>query len=106
MSIANRDRSAALARLYDLDVSVDPGDVDLYLALAARVGGPIVELCAGSGRIAVPLAVAGYNITAVDLDDAMLDRAARRATYEGPDVEARFRRVYGDLRSVAIPGAG
>jgi len=46
----------AIARLYDLDLSVEPGDVDLYRALARRTGGPILELAVGSGRIAVPLA--------------------------------------------------
>ena len=29
-----------LARLYDLDLVEDPGDLDLYLALAGRTGGP------------------------------------------------------------------
>jgi hypothetical protein len=33
---------AALARLYDLDLAVDPGDLDLYRALASRTGGPIL----------------------------------------------------------------
>ena len=48
-------RGDALARLYDLDLVEDPGDLDLYLALAARTGGPILELAAGTGRLAVPL---------------------------------------------------
>ena len=39
----------------------DPGDVDLYLALAKRTGGPVLELAAGSGRLAVPLAEAGHQ---------------------------------------------
>ena len=51
----------ALARLYDLDLVEDPGDLDLYLALAARTGGPILELAAGTGRLAVPLAAAGHR---------------------------------------------
>ena len=38
----------ALARLYDLDLVEDPGDLDLYLALAARAGGPILELAVGT----------------------------------------------------------
>jgi SAM-dependent methyltransferase len=66
---------ARLARYYDLDLEDDPGDLPLYLALAARTGGPILELGAGSGRLAVPLAAAGYDVTAVDLDPAMLARA-------------------------------
>jgi SAM-dependent methyltransferase len=72
-----RGRAAAdaLARLYDLDLSEDPGDdLALYLALAERTGGPILELAAGSGRIVRPLAAAGYEVTAVDLDPAMLAR--------------------------------
>ncbi len=65
----------ALARLYDLDLAEDPGDdVDLYLALAERMGGPILELAAGTGRIARPLADAGYPVTALDVDPAMLAR--------------------------------
>ena len=43
---AGRESGAreALARLYDLDLVDDPGDLDLYLALAGRTGGPILEL--------------------------------------------------------------
>lgn len=73
--------AAALARLYDLDLADDPGDLDLYLALAARAGGPILELMAGSGRLAVPLAAAGHVVVGVDRDAAMLARA--RAAGEG-----------------------
>ncbi len=66
---------AALARLYDLDLAEDPGDdLALYLALAERTGGPILELAAGTGRIVRPLVAAGYDVTAVDLDPAMLAR--------------------------------
>lgn len=65
----------ALARLYDLDLAEDPGDdIALYLALAERTGGPILELAAGTGRIVRPLAAAGYQVTALDNDPAMLGR--------------------------------
>jgi SAM-dependent methyltransferase len=70
--------ATALARLYDLDLAEDPGDVDLYLALASRAGGPIVELAVGSGRIALPLAEAGHDVVGIDRDPAMLERARRR----------------------------
>jgi len=99
-------RAAALARLYDLDLAVDPGDLDLYLALAARTAGPIVELCAGSGRLLVPLAEAGHEITGLDLDPTMLDRARARSAAAGPAVTRRVRLVEGDLFSGAIAGAG
>ncbi|HYL40838.1 MAG TPA: class I SAM-dependent methyltransferase [Candidatus Binatus sp.] len=91
----------ALARLYDLDLSEHPGDVELYLALAARTGDPIVELAAGTGRVAVPLAVAGHHVVGIDVDEAMLTRARRRATIaEGraPGTEARLRWLVADAR--------
>jgi SAM-dependent methyltransferase len=97
--------SAALARLYDLDLEDDPGDLDLYLALADRADGPVLELAAGSGRIAVPLASAGHEVTGVDLDPAMLDRARRRAAAAGlPD--GRLELVEADLLDVRLPRAG
>jgi SAM-dependent methyltransferase len=66
---------AVLARYYDLDLLDDPGDLPLYEALSRRTGGPILELAAGTGRVAIPLATAGHAVTAVDRDRHMLDRA-------------------------------
>ena len=88
----------ALARLYDLDLSEEPGDVELYLALAQRTGGPIVELAAGTGRIAVPLAEAGHRVVGVDLDAAMLARA--RSRIETAGVADRIELVEADMRAV------
>ena len=96
----------ALARLYDLDLVDDPGDLDLYLALAARVGGPVLELGAGSGRIAVPLAAAGHAVTAVDIDPAMLERAAARRARTGASVADRLDLVEADLLDLALGAAG
>jgi SAM-dependent methyltransferase len=100
------DRAEALARLYDLDLAADPGDLDLYLAMAARTDGPIVELCAGTGRIAIPLAASGFEVSGVDIDPAMVARAIQRADGIGPDGARRLSLVTGDLFDVAIPGTG
>jgi SAM-dependent methyltransferase len=98
--------AAALARLYDLDLAQDPGDLDLLLALAARAGGPILELAVGSGRLAVPLAEDGHEVTGVDLDAAMLARARERADAAGKAVARRVRLVRDDARSVRLLDAG
>ncbi len=84
-------RAELLARWYDLDLRDDPGDLDLYLALAARQGGPILELAAGSGRIAVALAAAGHEVVGVDLDPAMLGRA--RAAWDRAGGRTGRRRI-------------
>lgn len=75
---ANRDDATRLARYYDLDLHDDPGDADLYVALARRTGGPVLELACGTGRLLAPLAQAGFDVTGVDVDTAMLARAERR----------------------------
>ena len=81
--------AAALARLYDLDLAEDPGDdIELYLALAERTGGPILELAAGTGRIVRPLAAAGHLVTALDIDPAMLARLGANAPAGVTTIEA------------------
>lgn len=97
--------AAVLARYYDLDLEDDPGDLDLYLALADRADGPILELGAGSGRLAVPLARAGHQVTAVDVDPAMLDRARERAA-EAAIPAGALELVEGDLLDLRLPDAG
>ncbi len=98
--------AAALARLYDLDLVDDPGDLDLYLALAARSGSPILELAAGTGRLSVPLAEAGFEVTGVDVDPAMLARARARADAAGGAVARRVHLVEADLCGLRLPDAG
>jgi len=97
--------AAALARLYDLDLAEDPGDLDLYRAVAGRTGGPILELAVGSGRLAVPLALDGHEVVGIDLDPAMLARARTAAGAAGPETERRLTLVEGDARSVRLSDA-
>jgi SAM-dependent methyltransferase len=94
----------ALARLYDLDLLEDPGDLDLYRALTTRTDGPVLELAVGSGRIAIPLAEAGHAVTGVDRDPAMLARARAAARMAG--VEDRLDLVEADMTEVRLPDAG
>lgn len=73
---ANEPAAAALARYYDLDAGPAQDDVGLYLAMARRTeAGGILELAVGTGRLAVPLALDGQDVTGVDRDSHMLDRA-------------------------------
>jgi SAM-dependent methyltransferase len=54
----------------------------------------------------VPLAKAGYEVTGVDIDEAMLARARARAAEAGSDIAARVLAIEGDLFTVAVPGQG
>src|SRR4051812_30926018 len=96
----------ALARLYDIDLLEDPGDADLYLALAHRTGDPILELGVGTGRLAVPLAEAGHHVAGVDVDGAVLERARDRLADAGSAIASRVELTKADMLDVRLPAAG
>jgi SAM-dependent methyltransferase len=100
------DEARDLARLYDLDLVDDPGDLDLYLALAGRTKGPILELGVGTGRLAVPLAAAGYRVVGVDRDAAMLERARLAAAAADDEARSRLELVEVDIVGLRLPSAG
>lgn len=105
MSDGGPDAARAFARLYDLDLVEGPDDLDLYLALAARTGGPVLELGAGTGRLAVPIAQAGHHVTAVDRDPATLERARVRLAAAGAAVERRVTLVEADMVKLRLRNA-
>jgi SAM-dependent methyltransferase len=95
--------AAALARFYDLDLADDPGDLELYLALADRARGRALELAVGSGRVAVPLATAGHHVTGVDNDPFMLDRARARGATALAGTGGSLELVEADVVGLALP---
>jgi SAM-dependent methyltransferase len=79
------DPYASIARFYDRAVSQD-ADLPLYEALAHRYGDPILEIGAGTGRIAVPLARAGHTVVALEPSSDMMALGQARADREGVTV--------------------
>jgi SAM-dependent methyltransferase len=67
----------SLADLYDLEYAHDY-DVPFWLSLAEREGGPIVEWGAGTGRLAVPLAEAGFDVTGVEISERMVEEGRKK----------------------------
>jgi SAM-dependent methyltransferase len=87
-----------IARLYDpWSVSVVE-DVEFYVGEATRSGGPVLELGVGTGRIAVPIALAGMRVVGVDSSEGMLEVARERAELAGVELDLR----YGDLRQPPV----
>jgi SAM-dependent methyltransferase len=80
------------------------GDVEWYCRKAVESGGPVLELGAGTGRIAIPIAEAGIRVTALDLDAGMLDRLRQKAASVNPEVGERISVLHGDMRSFTTDG--
>lgn len=72
-----------IAELYDLEHASLRADIDLLLSFADIVGDPILEMGCGSGRILVPLAKAGFDVTGIDRSATMLGRASDAARDAG-----------------------
>ena len=72
----------AIAPFYNLDFGSLDSDLSMYKNLAERSRGRILELGSGTGRLAIPLALAGYTVTALESNSAMIrlsEKAMREA---------------------------
>jgi SAM-dependent methyltransferase len=90
---------------HDLECGLYRADLALWRELAetARVAGGsglarVLDVGAGTGRVALELARAGCSVTALDLDGELLGALGERAQREGLGVET----VQGDARTFAL----
>jgi SAM-dependent methyltransferase len=94
---------------HDVECGGYEADLPLWHELAEAGGGPVLEVGAGTGRVALRLAEAGHAVTALDHDDVLLSALAERASAAGLEVEtvladaASFDLAGRDFGLVAVP---
>lgn len=66
------------AEIYDSVYSYVHEDIPFYVEEAIRAGGSILELGCGTGRVAMPIAEAGLDVTGIDFSEAMLKVAQHK----------------------------
>ena len=86
--------TATAATWHDVEHGSYDADLPLWRQLAASTGGPILDLGAGTGRVAVDLAALGYDVVALDSDADLLAELEQRA--------ASVTAVHSDARSFSI----
>src|SRR5207302_4527094 len=79
---------------HDVECASYEADRDLWLSLATSTGGPILDIGCGTGRVALPLAEAGFDVTGLDTDPDLVRALGARAG-AGLDLRA----VVADARS-------
>lgn len=92
------------AACYDVMTAADArlaGDEEIYAELAPA-GGRVLELGAGTGRLAAGLATRGFEVLGVEIAPAMLAQAEARAAALPDDVRARIRLRRGDMTALDL----
>lgn len=85
-------------KVYD-GLNKQQDDLAFYLKWIADNGvSKVLEVCCGTGRLTIPLAKAGINVSGFDLNGSMLKEAENKATKEKLSIPLH----QGDMRSMAL----
>lgn len=88
------------AEYYDLFIAND--DIPFYLSMAEKYGAPILELACGTGRVALKLAEAGYEVVGVDATRQMLKVARAKASNLPSNVRSPVSFLRGDVTDLDL----
>jgi len=93
---------------YDADNASVQVDIPFYVKEAKKAGGPVLELACGTGRLTIPIARSGVDITGVDISLPMLSRAREKAAEAGVNAvfvkaDIRFFRLKKRFKLIFIP---
>ncbi len=89
---------------HDIECGSYRADLAFWLALAAQQGGPVLDVGAGTGRVALALARAGHQVVALDADSELLVELELRARElpGGAGEEPLLRTVAADARAFEL----
>jgi SAM-dependent methyltransferase len=85
---------------HDVECSSYGADLPLWRELAATAHGPVLDVGAGTGRVALHLATRGHEVTAIDADPELARACARLAR----DRRLPVRALAADARSFDLGG--
>jgi SAM-dependent methyltransferase len=95
------DAGSLAAIWQDVESGGYAADLATWDDLASAGGGPVAELGAGTGRVALRLARNGHEVTAVDAEEPLLAALRERAAADGLQVDT----VCADARRLALDAA-
>jgi SAM-dependent methyltransferase len=83
---------------HEVECGAYAADLALWDELASAAAGPVLELGAGGGRVALVLAAGGHQVTALDSSPALVAELRRRALAGGYELEV----VLADAREFSL----
>jgi SAM-dependent methyltransferase len=80
-----------IVKYYDLAFGISgEAEIDWYLDKVKRFGGPVLDLACGTGRLALLLAQQGFEITAIDSSQGMLNLFRDKLRALPPEIGRRI----------------
>ena len=76
----------------------DRNDVSFFVELAKEINGRVLEIGSGTGRILIPIAREGMEITGLDNSEAMLKICRDKLSKEPETVREKVRLIKSDMR--------
>ena len=103
--VSSYDAVAEFGALYDAIPAYGArADIHFYLEEAERAGASsrVLEVGCGTGRLTLPLAQAGHDVTGIDSSAAMLTRARAKLAAQPRAVQDRVTLLEGDARRLEL----
>jgi SAM-dependent methyltransferase len=88
--------------LYDLRTADVTDDIRFCVEMARSVGGPVLELGSGTGRVTLPMARTGLVVTGLETSRLMLQRARMKAEQLSANLHVEW--VEGDITNFSLGG--
>jgi SAM-dependent methyltransferase len=95
-SVLYNEYSSFFAEFYDI-LHADISDVKALIRIAQKGGPHVLELGSGTGRILLPMAKAGMNVTGIEISQDMIDIANQKLDQEQLAIKERCKIVKGDV---------
>lgn len=87
-----------VAELYDMVYeSIRQKDINFFVDYSSNAGGRTLELGCGTGRVLIPTAAAGCEITGLDLSSYMLNICREKLSQQPEEVRERVNLIQGNM---------
>jgi SAM-dependent methyltransferase len=92
-----------VAELYDpVYEQLARHDIEFYVDYSKKAKGKTLELGCGTGRVLIPTAQAGCEITGLDFSSYMLAKCREKLASQAKEVQSRVKLIQGDMTNFAI----
>jgi SAM-dependent methyltransferase len=84
------------------DLFADNTDIPFFLEFARKMGSPVLDLAAGTGRVSFALAQEGFEVVALEHSPSMMAEARKKHESSPKEVSSRITLVEGSMKEFSL----